>query len=195
MRSTRLFEPVVCALLLGSVMAAGCLRMVAQVPEPIHADISGRWDLNAELSENAYKKLEAMHSSQGGGHGTRGHRMGGLSGGAPDATQMEEARAQFVDAPSWFVLTRDGDRIVLTGDDGRVRTLTANGRKEKINGRDVRTWWDQGRLVSEMSIGNIKMTDTYERAPAASQLTVTSKMGINGWEVSVRRVYDAANVR
>src|SRR5262245_49510982 len=127
MRSTRHLVPMVYGLLLGSVIAAGSLGLVAQAPDAIHPDLSGRRDLNADLSENAYQKLEAMHSSQGGGRGAGGHRMGGLFGGAPDPAQMEEARALFVDAPSWFVLTRDGDRIVLTGDDGRVRTLTANG--------------------------------------------------------------------
>src|SRR5262245_13026137 len=63
MRSRRHLVPIGYALLLGCVVAAGSLRLVAQAPDAVHADLSGRWERNAELRENAYQKLEAMHSS------------------------------------------------------------------------------------------------------------------------------------
>jgi O-acetyl-ADP-ribose deacetylase (regulator of RNase III) len=72
-----------------------------------------------------------------------------------------------------------------------VRTLTADGRKEKVNGRDVQTTWDKQRLMSETSVGDAKVTETYERSTTAPHLIVTTRMEMRDHDVSVRRVYDA----
>jgi hypothetical protein len=82
-------------------------------------------------------------------------------------------------------MRQDGERIVLTDSGGRVRTLNANGRKEKIDGRDVRTKWDKQHLVSEISLGSAKVTKTYERSSDSTQLLVTTKMDMHGREMSV----------
>ena len=108
---------------------------------------------------------------------------------------MEEARRMVLNTPSSLTLMQDGDRIVLTGSAGRPRTLTANGRKENINGRDVLTKWDGQRLVSETTIGDAKVTDTYERSASSPQLIVATRMDMRGHGVSIRRVYDAASAR
>ena len=132
-----------------------------------------------------------MQSSQG--HGP-GRHFGGLFGRLFGGGDMEEARRLLLNTPSSFTVTQDGDRIVLTGSDGRARTLTANGRKEEVNGRDVQTKWDKQRLVSEISVGDAKVTETYERSTSASQLILTRNMDMRGHEVSVRRVYDAESL-
>src|SRR5262249_10906551 len=111
--------------------------------ESVRPDLSGRWQLNAELSDDAQAKLEGMHIAQGGGHGPGRHGLGWLFGGAPSAAQMEEARALLLNAPPSFIIRQEAARVVLTDSDGRVRTLNTNGRKEIINRRDVRTKWDQ----------------------------------------------------
>jgi hypothetical protein len=181
--------------LVGSVMAADSARLLAQDRESPGPNLSGRWDLNRDLSENGETKLARMQSSQGGGHGPGRHGGGtGGSGGGLN-TQMEEARGLFLNAPPWFVLTQDGERIVLTDSDGRVRTLTANGQKVRAGARDVRTKWDKHRLVSEISLSDGKLTETYERSSTAAQLIVTTKLDIRGHDVSVRRVYDARSER
>lgn len=187
---------VVYGVLIGSLIAPQSMRLFAQQRESLRPDLSGRWQLNRELSENAEAKLEQMHSSQRGGHGPGRHGglLGGLFSGGHNA-QMEEARKLVLNAPSSFTLTQDGDRIVLTESGGHVRTLTANGRTIKVNGRDVRTKWDKHRLVSEISLDGAKVTETYERSTSAPQLIVTTKMDMRGHEVSVRRVYDAASPR
>jgi len=186
---------LVYAVLTGSLVATGSVRAIAQEREAVRPDLSGRWQLNRELSENAQTKLDRMQSSQGGGHGPGRHGgLGALFGGGRNK-QMEEARDLVLNAPASLVLTQDGDRIVLTGSEGRLRTLTANDRKEKVNGRDVRTKWDKNHLVSEISVGDVKVTDTYERSANAPQLIVTTKMGMSGHQVSVRRVYDAERPR
>lgn len=76
---------------------------------------------------------------------------------------MEEARGLVLDASPWFVLTQNGEHIVLTDSTGRVRTFTASGHREKVDGRDVRTKWDHGRLVSETWLGNAKVTENVRR--------------------------------
>lgn len=50
-----------------------------------------------------------------------------------------------LNAPARFVLTQDDQKIVLTEPDGGVRTLPTNNRKVKIDGRDVRTKWENNR--------------------------------------------------
>ena len=180
------------AVVICSVVAAGYAPAVAQ-DDPLRPDLAGHWELNRELSENAQTALERMHSSQSDGHGPGRHGgfLGRLFGGGHDS-QTEEARARFLNAPTSFTLKQESDRIMLTESDGRARTLTANGRKERVNGRDVQTRWDKDRLVTETSLGNAKITETYERSTNLPRLTVTTKMEMRGHDVSVRRVYEAA---
>ncbi len=93
--------------------------------------------------------------------------------------------------PTRFVLSQYDQKIVLTQPDGRVRTLLTNNSKVKVDGSDVRTKWENNRLVSEIMAGNARVIETYERSPSASQLIVTARMEMRGRQVSVRRVYDA----
>jgi hypothetical protein len=176
--------------LLGAMAAV--VSVIAQEGERVRPDLSGRWQLNPQLSENAQQKLDRMQSSQG--HGPGRHGLGGLFGRLFGGGDMEEARRMVLNAPQSFTLTQDGDRVALTASGGKVRTLTANGRKEKINGRDVLTKWDGQRLVSETSFGDAKVTETYERSASPPQLIVITRMDMREHGVSVKRVYDEAPV-
>jgi hypothetical protein len=186
---------VVYAALVCNLVGAEAAAVFSQARESLHTDLSGRWQLNRELSENAEAKLASMHESTGGGQTPPAgmHGLGGLFGGGKE--QAEQARELFLRQPTSFVVRQDGDRIELTDSDGRVRVLTANGRKEKINGRDVRTKWDKGLLVSEISVGNARVIESYERSMTAPQLSVTTKLEMQGRGVSVRRVYEAERPR
>lgn len=192
MRITKTPALVVCVAVVFTMVGVGSVRVITEQGEAVRPNLSGRWQLNAELSENAQTKVDRMQTSQG--HGP-GRHFGGLFGRLFGGGDMEEARRLLLNAPSSFILTQDGDRIVLTGSDSRARTLTANGRKEKVNGRDVQTKWDGLRLVSEISLGDAKVTETYERSTTATQLIVTTRMDMRGHDVSVRRVYDAESLR
>ena len=193
MRSTNALTIAGLMLFLVTVASfAGRSHASTQEREPMRADLAGRWELNVPLSENAQQKVDRMQSSQG--HGP-GRHFGGLFGRLFGGGDMEEARRMVLNAPQSFTVTQTGDRIVLTRSDGRSRTLTANGRKEKIDGRDVVTKWDGQRLVSETSLGDAKVTEMYERSPNAPQLILTTRMDMRGHGVSVRRVYDAAGAR
>lgn len=180
---------IVCFVVLGSLVGVAEIRANSQERGSPRPDFSGRWQLNRELSDNAQERIDRMQSSRG--HGPGRHGFGGLFGRLFGGGDMEQARRMVVNAPSSFTVTQDGDRIVLTGSEGQPRTLTANGRKQKVNGRDVLTKCDGQRLVSETTVGDAKITDTYERSATAPQLIVTTRMDMRGHGVSVRRVYDA----
>jgi hypothetical protein len=191
MRTTICSGLISCVALFGAM--AAIVGVIAQEGERVRPDLSGRWQLNRERSENAQQKLDRMQSPRG--HGPARHGFGGLFGRLFGRGDLEEARRMVLNAPPSFSITHDGDRIVLTASDGKVRTLTANGRKERVNGRDVLTRWDGQKLVSEASIGDANVTDTYERSASPPQLIVTTNMDMRGHSVSVRRVYDVEGLK
>lgn len=184
-----------CALIAIGVITTANSRVAAQDHAVSRPDLSGGWQLNRDLSEDAKAKLESMLSSQPAGghgpgrHGGLGRIFGGIFGGG-QATHAELEEV-VVNAPTRFVLTQDNQRVVLTEPAGRVRTLPTNDRKVKVDGRDVRTKWESNRLVSEITVGNAKVIETYERSPSAPQLIVTARVEMRGRQVSVRRIYDA----
>jgi hypothetical protein len=49
---------------------------------------------------------------------------------------------------------------------------------------------DKNRLVSETTMGNARLVETYERSPNGRQLIVTIGMEMHGQQITVRRVYD-----
>src|SRR5262245_4150358 len=52
MLSRRHLLLIACGLLLGNLMAVGTARGTAKTRESVYPDLSGRWQLNPELSEN-----------------------------------------------------------------------------------------------------------------------------------------------
>lgn len=139
-------------------------------------DLTGQWQLNRDLSDDAQAKFASM----GGGGG---HHGGGRGQG------MDDIRNLLLIAPTRLVVAHDDQKVVLTEPDGHSRTLPTNNRVVKIDGRDVRTKWENNRLVSETAIANTKLVETYAR-PAGRQLIVTVGTDMHGQQVSVRRVYD-----
>lgn len=135
-----------------------------------------------------------MQSSQG--HGPGRHGFGGLfraivAAGQDDTVAVlreREGRRRVEDHATRFF-------HIPAAEQSTARTLTANGRKKKVNGRDVLTKWDGQRLISETTVGDAKVTDTYERSASAPQLILTTRMDMRGHGVSVRRVYDPASLR
>src|SRR5918996_294394 len=113
MRITMYAALVACAALVGSVAGMANVSAIAQERNAIRPDLSGRWRLNAELSENAQAKVDRMQSSQG--HGPGRHGFGGLFGRLFGGSDMAEARDLILKVPSSFTIAHDGDRITLTG--------------------------------------------------------------------------------
>jgi hypothetical protein len=183
--------------------AAGGGSAAAQAGGPSRPGLTGKWQLNPKLSEDALEKLRSVGGE--GGHAGRGERPGDhgpghdgrpdghgpdhRGGGRAEEKQWEEARNLILNAPPRFVLTQNDQKVVLTEPNGHVRTLPTNNRNVKIDGRDVRTKWENNRLVSETTVGDAKLVETYERSPSAPQLIVTARLDMHGRQVSVRRVY------
>ena len=75
--------------------------------------------------------------------------------------QMQEAQRFLTDAPTSMVMTYADPKLVMTSNDGRIRTLFTDKRKQKTsNGNaDVQTHWDNNRIVAETKFGSIKVIE------------------------------------
>lgn len=196
--SQKYSAPVACALIACGVLTTATTRVTAQERVVGRPDLSGSWQLNRDLSDDAQEKVQSMRggaadAGQGGHgpgrHGGLGRIFGGIfGGGRASHTQLEDV---VVNAPTRFVLMQDDQKVVLTEPGGRVRTLPTNNRTVKVDGRDVRTKWEDSRLVSEITVGDAKVTETYERSPIPRHLVVTARVDMQGRQVSIRRIYDA----
>jgi hypothetical protein len=184
--------------------------------------LSGEWILNPDLSANPRQSEEGRRTGGGergrdgrggdrggfpggfgGGGGGRGGSPGGFGGGSSAAdlermrAQMQEAQRFLTDAPTSMVMTYADPKLVMTSNDGRIRTLFTDKRKQKTsNGNaDVQTHWDNNRIVAETKFGSIKVIETY--AVEGQQLIVTARMdapdggrGRDRPNPELRRVYD-----
>jgi hypothetical protein len=111
-------------LLAGVLIAIGVMTtpcIIAQERPDSRPDLSGRWELNPDLSDNAQKKIEGMRPSRpAGGHGPGRHGgwLGRIFGGgqAPHA----ELEKVILSAPTSFVLIQDDQKVVLMEPDGRA---------------------------------------------------------------------------
>jgi hypothetical protein len=175
-------------------------------------NLTGAWTLNEDLSDDAAKVMESMHGGdqgrRGGGHrppgGSGGHGPGmhGAGGrGEMSPEQMQAMRARMdrtLEAPARLTIVQADGSITFTDGDGRSQRFAINNKKEKrpIDNRmvEVRTKWDDGRLVNETWLDEgMKLTETYSLLSERQQLQVMVK--IEGSHlpkpVNLRRVYDA----
>jgi len=191
MPATKPLPPVVYAVFTCALFAIATLPLFIQTGDSLQVDLSGRWQLNPELSEDEHAKLEAMQASRGVNHRPPAglHGLGKVFGGG-GRDETPQARDLFLRRSPSFFLKQRGERIEMTDSDGRVRVLTANGRTQKIDGHEVRTRWERSLLVSETSLADARITETYDRLVTAPQLIVTTELEMHGRKVSVRRVYE-----
>jgi hypothetical protein len=132
----------------------------------------------------------------GGGSGNRG-------GMTPEQMRAMRARiSDMLEAPVRLTIVQTDGAVTLTGNDGRSRRLTPNNKKEKrpVDNQmvEVRTKWDDSRLVNETWFGDgMKSTETYSMGSDRRQLHVAVKLEGSHLPrpVNFRRVYDAESVR
>jgi hypothetical protein len=186
-----------CAFIASGVITTATAHGAAQDRVAGRPNLSGSWQLNRDLSDDAKTKLESMHSSQPAGghgpgrHGGLGRIFGGIFGrGHSGHTELEEV---VVNAPTRFVVMQDDQKVILTEPEGRVRTLPTNNRNVKVDGRDTRTKWENNHLISEITVGDAKVIETYERSPSSAQLIVTARVDMQGRQVSIRRIYESVS--
>jgi hypothetical protein len=159
------------------------------------ADLSGVWKLNQGLTDDPSKVMRAS-----GGHGP-GMHGGGAGREGMDAQQIR-ARRQLLEAPSRLTITQTDNSVTFTESDGRVQTLTTDNTPQRLQlgtqTVDVKSRWDGGRLVKEMSLGDgLTLTETYSVSVEPRQLHVTVKLdGAHlPQPINFRRVYDAERPR
>jgi hypothetical protein len=178
-------------------------------------NLTGVWSLNNGLSDDAAKLMETQfggdHGGSGAGHrppgGAGGHGPGMHGGGGREMSpeQMRAMRARMMsalDAPARLTVTQADGSITITDSYGRSQRLATNNKKEQLplDNRmvDVKTRWDDGRLVKETSLADgMKLTETYSTIAEPRQLHVMVKLEGSHLPrpIIFRRVYDAESVR
>ncbi len=192
----------------------------AAAPPGGRPSLTGTWQLNGALSDDAEAKLrEAMRKNapierggpaasgggrptgSGGGRGGGGRRGGaGASAGGSEATAIasgEEAitMSEFLTRPERLQITETAGAIALLGATGGTAHIDPSGRWMRgPDGRQFRARWKDDALVTEVrSDGGPRSTTTYRLLAEKRQLEVISRLDLAaGGSVLVRRVYDAA---
>lgn len=211
----RLLETVTLVAFAAAVGATPGSAQSSRTDRGAPANLTGAWTLNKDLSDDAAKLLEAMQSGDhggsdahrppaGGGHGPGMHGGGGGRGGMTPE-QMRAMRARMTDVlepPTTLTIVQADASVTLTDNHGRSQRLTLNNKKEKrpVDNRmvEVRTKWDDDRLVNETWLGDgLKLTETYALASGGRQLQVSVK--VEGSHLprpmNFRRIYDAVSLR
>jgi hypothetical protein len=168
-------------------------------------DLSGRWLLNKDLSDDAHEKVRQSMERPRGGYGPGPSTIGpGSAGGgrlglppptAGDDDPGESMQAIFNPAEELSIYQGQPD-IVIDEKFSRRRTLHADGRKYKAdNGSsEVKTAWKESRLVVETrGFRGRKTTETWELNTTGTRLTALVKLESGyGKPVTIKRVYEKA---
>lgn len=198
------------AVLIAISGALGCFAAAGLAPAPAAADekpkataapdLSGRWLLNKDLSDDAHQKVrQSMERPRGGyGPGTIGPSSGGAGrlGLPPPAAgdDSDESLHAILDPADELSIYQGQPEIVIDEKFSRRRTLHADGQKYKAdNGAsEVKAEWKEGRLVVETrGFRGRKTTETWELNTTGKRLTALYKLASsNGPPVTVKRVYD-----
>jgi hypothetical protein len=202
------------AVLLSAALSAGAAA--DETP-----DLTGRWQLNQDRSEDARKKLaEAQEDRRGrggiGGLGPigPGPRGGGPMGGGPmggrptrgrppgdrdrtpdDGTRVTGPLRDALDPPKVLVIEQtEGEVAFDSGGDSLLR-LRPGGRKVKREGGavELRARWKDGELIVEAEHEDGQKAETSYRVTSDRQeLHVTTRAEMpDGDELVLHRIYDA----
>jgi hypothetical protein len=199
------------------VMASGAVALALTLPagvarseELARPKLTGRWQLNKELSEDARAKLAEARERGGrpggggmggrpGGGGRGGGRPGGMGGGQrPEGPGAMRIRA-LLDPPQTLIITGNDAELTLDGGDGVLVRLNIDGRRYKPEGGSIETkaQWKGAELLVETKAteGNGKTTTAYSLDAKAGRLQIVTRVeGPMGDPISVKRVYDPAPV-
>ena len=168
-------------------------------------DLSGRWLLNKDLSDDAHEKVRQSMERPRGGFGPGPSTIGaGSAGGgrlglppptAGDDDPGDSMQAVFNPAEELSIYQGQPE-IVIDEKFSRRRTLHADGRKYKSdNGTsELKTEWKESRLVVETrGFRGRKTTETWELNTTGKRLTALVKLESGyGKPVIIKRVYERA---
>jgi hypothetical protein len=154
------------------------------------SDISGTWVLNPDLSDSPRQKLDAADRAQ---------PLPRVEG-RPDEHERARVRDEMrraLDGPARMTVKHDGRRFIVVGDDGTTQTFEADNRAHRsvgVSGVQIerRTRWDDGALVSEVSLPGGSYTQTWQRKGPLLTLTTRFSWNRGGSPIVGRRVYERA---
>lgn len=170
-------------------------------------DLSGRWKLNRDASDDPRKKTEearAQADNQGGGGFRGGGRMGrhggGRRGGDSPGKNEPSGAMETPDAAEMLRIDHRDPKLVITEGGGREHVLYTDGRKveeERSFGgtTKITARWKDGHVVVETKPEHgPTYSETYAVTADHKQLTVTRRIPGRGGrrDVEIRRIYDAA---
>jgi hypothetical protein len=167
------------------------------------SDLSGRWKLNHDLSDDPREKMREAGGRRGGagprgGHGGFGGRRGGRFGGGREAPEGDADRETSFDpeAIETLSIVHHDRELRITDGVGREHALVTDGRKveeERSAGTvKMRAEWKDGHVVVTTAPEHgPKIVETYAVAADGSALTVTTKIEGRGRAFEYRRVYHA----
>lgn len=180
-------------------------------------DLSGRWKLNDERSDDARKKMQDAQDGERRGKGGigglgplgPGPRGGGPMGGGPmggrplggrprlpdDATRAAGPMSELTDPPKVLVITQAAGEVTFDSGDETLLRLRPDGRKVKRDGGavELKGRWKNGELVVEAEREEgPKMVTAYRVTSDRQELHVTTRVQGLLDEVVIRRIYDAA---
>jgi hypothetical protein len=174
------------------------------------ADLSGRWRLNKELSDNGQPGYSAPKPAaqgadagakepSGGGGSYRGAGGGGRGsasrasapGGVDDDPRGVQRGAQPAED---LTITQTQLAIAVQETPGPARTYYPNGRTYKADegASEINAQWKDGALVvAKKNTRGWKLTETWRLAPDRNRLTVDTHLeGGSRPKLSLHRVYD-----
>jgi hypothetical protein len=183
--------------------SALALLLLVTVMGPIQAaalpDLSGKWSMNRELSEDAKAKLEKVFPTLG-----QVAPRGGDKGTQADARDAEREQARrrieaLIEASETLDITQINQELTVVEGNLRERKLYTDGRPferqdRRGNMTTIRARWQGQRLVVDTSLPDGgKFTESYELSPGGEQLfvTVTSQDRRLKQPLVIHRVYDA----
>ena len=200
-----------------SGLALVALVLLGSGTEPTIPDLSGRWVLNKEQSDDPREKMRdgrgmgrpgGERGPRGGGIGRPGGGggMGGGMGGRrpPRDGDMPAGRGGadrgaamrgMLEAAPELTITHTAREIAILEKDGRLRALHPDGAKYKdASGAEVKTRWDKDRLVVQTATDRGPgFTETWRMTGDPAQIVVLLRLKPpNGEEVTLKRVYDRA---
>ena len=179
------------------------ILLLVTVTGPIQAavipDLSGKWSMNRELSEDAKAKLEKAFPSPG-----TVRPRGGDKGTQADArdTEREQARRRIealIEASETLDITQINKELTVVEGNLRERKFYTDGRPferqdRRGNMTTIRARWRGQRLVVDTRLADGgKFAESYELAPGGERLfvTVTSEDRRLKQPLVIHRVYDA----
>ena len=158
-------------------------------------NLSGRWILNTDLSDDPLQKREEAIARKGGVPPSGG--PGSRRGNSPPEGRRPDTEG-FFESFGFLEIDHQDPKLLITDAVGREHTLFTDNRKteeERSGGTArLRTKWEDGRVVVRTTPAHgPSFTETYLGSADGQQLTVVMEIEGRGSmpDITIRRVYDA----